>query len=142
MFRRIALVGVALVLVSCSDCGTKCTQGITFAVADVAGALARGTEQPLKICFDGQCRDVTIKRANAGGSVFLPFGGVGTTGDHHLTVSGSASMKGDYNGPLASYSQKTGCGTCALATVKIGADGAITPGVPIGPAPSTTTTAG
>lgn len=146
MIRRIALVGVALTLVACSTCTTKCTGGVTFVVADVAGALARGTTEPLKICFDGQCQTVTISRANAGGTVFLAFSGVGKDVDHTLTVTGTGALQGRYSGKLASFVQKPGggCKSCALATVKIGADGTLTPGVPAAPtvAGVTSTTGG
>ncbi|MEP7048510.1 MAG: hypothetical protein ABI949_17600 [Ilumatobacteraceae bacterium] len=140
MFRRVALVVVAVTLVACSNCDNKCTQGITFLVSNVAGALARGSSEPLTICFDGTCHDVKITRANAGGSVFLPFTGVGNKADHDLTVTGTGSFKGEYHGPVASYSQEPGggCKTCALATVKIGADGTLTPGVVAIPASTTT----
>ncbi len=53
MFRRLALVAVALGLVACSNCDRECKEGITFYVAEVAGALSRGGEVPLQICFDG-----------------------------------------------------------------------------------------
>jgi hypothetical protein len=145
MIRRITLAVVAALLVaSCGDCGSaKCTEGVTFLVADVAGSLARGTDEPLHICFDGSCQDVTISRANAGGTVFLPFSGVGKDIDHDVTVTGAGSMHGEYNGKLSSYVQKpngSSCpGSCALATVKIGSDGTLTPGVPVVPSAATTT---
>lgn len=143
MFRRLALVVVAVfVVASCSDCGSaKNTEGITFLVADVAGALARGTTEPLHICFDTQCQDVSISRSNAGGSVFVAFSGVGKDIDHDLTVTGIGSLKGEYKGKLPSYIQKPNGNSCpgsSLATVKIGADGTLTPGVP--KVPQTTTT--
>jgi hypothetical protein len=144
MLRRAACVFVACVLVSCSSgsCPTaKCTGGITFYVADVAGSLARGTSEPLHICFDSACRDVVISRANAGGTIFVPFSGVGTDVVHDITVTGSGSLKGEYNGKLASYVQQPNgaacAGSCALASVKIAADGALTPGTPAAPATST-----
>jgi hypothetical protein len=142
MLRLLSVLAAASVVVSCSDCATaKCKEGITFYVADVAGSLARGTEEPLHICFDGTCRDVTITRADAGGSVFVPFDGVAKDIDHDLTVTGAGAMKGEYRGRLASYVQRpngTACsGSCALATVKIGADGKLTPGIPT-PQPTTT----
>jgi hypothetical protein len=144
ILRRLAVVvAAAFLVVSCSDCSAKCTQGITFLVADVAGSLARGTTEPLHICFDDQCQDVAISRANSGGTVFLPFSGVGKDTDHDLTVTGAGALKGEYKGKLASYVQKpngNSCPSCALATVKIGADGVLTPGVPV--APKTTTTVG
>lgn len=147
MLRRLAFSAAVVLLVSCSPNATcpavKCKEGITFYVAEVAGALARGTNEPLHICFDGKCQDTTITRANVGGSVFLPFIGVGGAGDHHLTVTGAGAFKGDYTGKLATFTQRpngAACpGACSLATVKITADGALIPGVP---ASSTTTTAG
>ena len=72
MFRRMLLVVVALALVACSSCKAKCTEGITFYVAEVAGALSRGGTEPLHICFDGTCKDVTVTRDKVGGSVFIP----------------------------------------------------------------------
>ena len=140
MLRRLLIATFATLFVaSCSDCGSKCTEGITFIVADVAGSLARGTSEPLHICFDGECKDVTVSRDDAGGSVFLPFSGVGKDTDREITVQGTGSLQGSYKGPLASFTQDPGgdCKTCALATVKIGADGTLTPGVP---APQTTPT--
>ncbi|MGZ4671030.1 MAG: hypothetical protein ACXWBO_00330 [Ilumatobacteraceae bacterium] len=139
MFRRFSLVLVALTLVACNNCKANCSEGITFYVAEVAGALSRGGTEPLHVCFDGDCKDVTVTRENAGGTVFLKFGGVGKNVDHDLTVTGIGSFKGKYKGKIASYNQDPGgsCSTCALATVKIGADGAITPGAP---APTATTT--
>jgi hypothetical protein len=139
------LVAAASVVVSCSHCaGTSCKEGITFDVSGVAGSLARGTDVPLHICFDGSCQDVTVTRANAGGSVFVPFNGVDKDIDHELTVTGTGSMKGEYKGKLYSYVQKpngAACpGTCALATVKIGADGKLTPGVPASPQTTTAAT--
>ena len=124
-------------LVSCSSNGcptAKCSGGITFNVAELAGALARGTDEPLHICLDGTCHDVTVARATTGGSIFVAFEGVGSGTDHDLTVTGIGSLKGEYKGKLASYEQKpngASCpGSCALATVKIGADGRLTVGVP------------
>jgi hypothetical protein len=132
-------VALALALVSCSNCDSKCTEGITFYVAELAGALSRGGTEPLTICFDGTCKDVTITRDQVGGSVFLPFSGVGKVADHDLTVAGTGSFKGEFKGKLATFTQNPGgdCSSCSLATVKIGADGTLTPGVP---AASTTTT--
>ena len=142
MLRRIAFVVVALVLVGCSNCSSKCKEGITFYVAEVAGALSRGGTEPVTICLDGSCQDVTITREHVGSSIFLPFKGVGKNIDHDLTVTGVGAFKGEYKGKLPSYLQDPGgsCSTCALATVKIGANGALTPATP---APlSTTTTVG
>jgi hypothetical protein len=135
MLRRFALLAAAFLVGSCSHCSTaKCKEGITFYVADVAGSLARGTAEPLRICLDGNCQDVTITRANAGGTVFLAFSGVAKDIDHDLTVTGTGSLKGQYTGKLSSYIQKpngASCpGTCALASVKIGSDGKLTPGIP------------
>lgn len=143
MFRRLALAVCALSLVGCSNCDGKCTGGITFAVAEVAGSLARGSNEPLHICFDGTCKDVTVTREQVGGSVFVPFSGIGKNGDHDITVTGVGSFKGEYKGKLTSYVQKPGggCSSCALATVKIAADGQLTPGVPV-VAATTTTVAG
>ncbi len=139
MLRRIALVAVALTLAACSTSTTKCKAGITFYVAEVAGALSRGGSEPLTICLDGSCQNVTITREHVGSSIFLPFKGVGNNVDHDLTVTGVGAFKGEYKGKLASYLQDPGGGsaTCALATVKIGANGALTPAIP---APQNTTT--
>ena len=143
MFRRLAAVAFSLGLVACSNCKAPCKQGITFYVAEVAGALSRGRSADLHICLDGNCGDVTITRDNVGGSVFVPLKGVGKDIDHDLTVTGGSSFKGEYKGKLTSYIQNpgSGCSSCALATVKIAADGQLTPGVPA-VAATTTTVAG
>ena len=140
MLRRLSLIAVAWLLVSCSSNGcpsATCPGGITFNVAEVAGALARGSDEQLHICLDGTCHDTTVSRANAGGSIFVAFEGVGNGADHDLTVTGIGSLKGEYKGKLASYDQKpngASCpGSCALATVKIAADGTLIPGVPKAP---------
>lgn len=143
--RKLAVLAgamaLAVALVSCSNCDSKCTEGITFYVAELAGALSRGGTEPLTICFDGTCKDVTITRDQVGGSVFLPFNGVGGAADHDLTVTGTGSFKGEYKGKLASFTHDPGgdCSSCSLATVKIGADGTLTPGVPAAPTTTTTT---
>ncbi len=102
--------------------------------------MSRGGSEPLHVCFDGDCKDVTITRENSGGSVFLPFSGVGKNVDHDLTVTGVGAFKGEYKGKIVSYTQDPGgsCKTCALATVKIGADGTLTPAVPAPQAATTT----
>jgi hypothetical protein len=148
MLRRFSVLLVAVVLVSCSSSAcptTKCTGGITFYVAEVAGSLARGTSEPLHICFDSTCQDVVISRANAGGTIFVPFSGVGTDVVHDITVTGAGALKGDYKGKLAGYIQKPNgaacAGSCALASVKIGADGTLTPGIPAAPTTSTSVAA-
>jgi len=144
MLRRLSIVVVALALAACSNCDNKCTEGITFYVADVAGALSPGATLPLHICLDGSCQDVTVSRDNVGGSIFVPFTGVDKQGDRELTVSSSSSssLQGSYTGPIYSYTQDPGgdCSTCALATVKVAADGTLTPAVPA-PTASTTTVA-
>jgi hypothetical protein len=142
MVRRLIIAVAALVLVACSNCDNKCTEGITFNVAEIAGALANGGKVPLHVCFDGDCKDVTITRDNSAGSVFLPFKGVGKDVDHDITVTGTASLKGEYKGKLQAFVQKPGgsCAVCGLATVKIGVDGTITPGSV--PTPATATTVG
>jgi hypothetical protein len=140
VIRRLALIlAVAWLLSGCSsDCNSAtCRGGITFNVAEVVGALARGTEEPLHVCFDGTCHDVTVSRTKTKSTVFLPFDGVGNDVDHQLTVTGTGAFKGDYTGKIASYIQKPNgpkCGgSCALASVKIAANGALTPGVPAAP---------
>ncbi|MEP7204488.1 MAG: hypothetical protein ABI894_17880 [Ilumatobacteraceae bacterium] len=142
MLRRLALIAVAaLVLVGCNNCDKPCKQGITFVVAEVAGALSAGGKAPVRICFDGDCKDITITRDQVGGSLFVPFSGVGDQGDHEVTVTGTgtASLQGSYTGPVYSYKQdpRGSCSSCDLATVKIAADGTLTPAVP---APTDTTT--
>ena len=147
MLRRLAFSTAVLLLVSCSPNSAlptiKCKEGITFYVAELAGALARGTNEPLHICFDGNCQDTTVTRANVGGSVFVAFGGVGGAGDHHITVTGAGALKGDYSGKLATFTQRpngaAGPGACSLATVKIAADGTLIPGVPASSSSSSTT---
>ena len=143
MLRNVALVAVAFTLVACQDCSFACKEGITFYVADLAGSLARGGTEPLHVCFDGNCQDVDITRDDAGGSVFLPFKGVGDDIEHTLTVTGVGALKGEYKGKIESYTQDPGgdCDTCDLATVKIGADGTLTPAV-AATAATTTTTSG
>ena len=73
--------------------------------------------------------------------MFLPFKGVGDDIDHTLTVTGVGALKGEYTGKIDSYTQDPGgdCATCDLATVKIGADGTLTPAVSAVPATTTTT---
>jgi hypothetical protein len=140
MFRRSALAVVALALVACSNCNAQCKEGITFYVAELAGSLSRGGTEPLHICLDGNCQDTTVTRSNVGGSIFVAFSGVGKAIDHDLTVTGVGAFKGEYKGKIPSYTQDPGgsCKVCALATVKIGADGTMSPSVPA--ARSTTTT--
>jgi hypothetical protein len=142
MRRRLALTAVALALLggACSNCDNPCKGGITFVVGEIAGALSAGSEVPLNICFDADCKDVRVTRNDVGGSIFLEFNNVAKQGDHKITVSSTVSaIHGEYNGPLATFEQDPGgsCSTCDLATVKIAADGTLTPGVP---APSVTTT--
>lgn len=129
--KKFIIAAFALLLAGCGSCSTTCKEGITFYVAEVAGSLARGTSQELKVCFDGSCKTITVSRNNVGGSIFVPFGGVGNSGDHHLTVDGTTAIHGDYKGKIQSYKQvlDNGCGTCRLATIKIAADGSITPAV-------------
>ncbi len=144
MLRRLAVLLGAVVLASCSNssCPTaKCNGGITFYVAEVAGSLARGTSEPLHICFDSSCNDVVVSRANSGGTIFVPFSGVGADVVHDITVTGSGVFKGEFKGKLPSYVQRpngAACpGSCALASVKISADGSLTPGTPAAPPTST-----
>ena len=141
MVRKLTVLAMVLAfaLTGCSKSNSKCTGGITFYVAELAGALSRGGTEPLTICFDGTCKDVTITRDEVGGSVFLPFEGVGKDADHDLTVSGTGSLKGQYTGKLASFIQDSGGSSCSLATVKIGADGTLTPAVPAASLTTTTT---
>jgi len=147
MLRRLACLVAAVGLpglVACSDCDSPCKSGITFVVGDIAGALSRGSSLPLDICFDGSCKDVTITRDQVGGSVFAEFSGIDKAGDHTISVSSTASaIKGQFTGPVYSYQQDPGgdCKSCALATVRIKADGSITPAVPA-PTESTTTIGG
>lgn len=144
MLGRLPLIVAAVLgIAACSNCDHPCKEGITFAIGELAGALAPGSQEKLNICFDNNCQDVTLTRQNAGGSVFLPFSGVGKAGDHHISVKGTGSFQGDYTGPVFSYTQDPGgsCKACALATVKIGIDGKITPAVAATPATSTTVAA-
>ena len=108
---------------------TQCKEGITFYVADVAGALRPWRQEPLHICFDGDLPGHDSHPRQPGGSIFLPFKGVGKDIDHDLTVTGIGAFKGEYKGKITSYTQDPGgdCKTCVLATVKIGADGTLTP---------------
>lgn len=141
IIRNLAIAAVAVTLVACKDCSTPCKEGITFNVAELAGALGRGSSEPLHVCFDGNCQDVTITRENSGGSVFLPFKGVGDDVEHTITVAGVGALKSEYKGKIESYTQRPGgdCKACSLATVKIGADGTLTPAVTV--TQTTTTTA-
>ena len=127
--RKLACAVLAVAIVGCGNCDSKCTEGISFFVAEVAGALSRGGKETLTICFDGTCKEVTITREQVGGSVFLPFKGVGKDIDHDLTVAGTGSLRGEFKGKFPSYTQDPGgdCSSCDLATVKIGADGKLTP---------------
>ena len=127
--KRLLGVVFAVVLAGCGTCSTTCKEGITFNVAEVAGSLARGTSQELSICFDGSCKKVVVSRDNVGGSIFVPFGGVGDNGDHKVTVDGTTAIHGEYKGKIESYKQEldNGCGTCRLATIKIAANGTLTP---------------
>jgi hypothetical protein len=129
--RRLIVILFAVVLAGCSTCSTTCKEGVTFYVAELAGSLARGTSQELKICFDGTCKNIVVSRENVGGSVFVPFSGVGDNGEHKVTVDGTASIHGEYKGRIESYKQvlDNGCGTCRLATIKIAANGTLTPAI-------------
>ena len=142
LVRSLAIVAVAFTVVACEGCDTKCTEGVTFNVAELAGSLSRGGSEPLHVCFDGNCQDVTITRDDSGGSVFLAFKGVGDDIEHTITVTGEGALKGEYTGKIESYTQDPGgdCKTCDLATVKIGADGSITPAVSVNQATTTTAT--
>lgn len=126
LLRRTVPLVLLVTLAACSS-GTNCSSGITFYIGDVAGSLKAGASLPLTICFDGKCQVTTIKHAQTGGSVFLKFDGVGSSGDHTLTVE-APGVKGEYKGPIDHFEQKSGDGSCALAGVKIAADGTITPG--------------
>ncbi|MEI7971121.1 MAG: hypothetical protein WCI10_01105 [Actinomycetota bacterium] len=129
--KKFIIAAFALLLAGCGSCSTTCKEGITFYVAEVAGSLARGTSQELKVCFDGSCKTIVVSRNNVGGSIFVPFGGVAGSGNHHVTVDGTTAIHGDYKGKIESYKQvlDNGCGTCRLATIKIAADGSLTPAV-------------
>jgi hypothetical protein len=149
MLRRsilLALVPV-LALAACGDdCDSPCKGGITFYVADVTGALAPGTREQLRICFDDSCKDVTVSRAESGPTVFLAFGGAGGKDDHTITVTGTGSLQGEYTGPLSWFTQQPdgkSCASCQIGAVKISADGTLTPGEAVPPvtAPPTTSAA-
>jgi hypothetical protein len=127
LLRRSVPLVLLVTLAACSS-GTNCSSGITFYIGDVAGSLKAGATLPLTICFDGNCQVTTIKHAQTGGTVFLKFDGVGSKGDHTITVSAEGGVKGEYKGPIDTFDQKSGDGSCALAGVKIGADGKVTPG--------------
>ena len=143
MLRRSVLLAVLLVLAACSaGSNGKCKEGITFYVADVTGAMAPGTSEQLRICFDGTCKEVKVSRADSGPTVFLEFGGMGRDGDHTITVTGTGSLKGEYKGPLSTFTQKPNSGgSCELGAVKISSDGTITPGSAIPPETAPPTTA-
>jgi hypothetical protein len=128
MHRLPFLLAALVVLGACSNDCPPCKEGVTFYISDVAGSLAPGTEETLKFCFDGQCKDTTISRADAGGTVFVEFSGVGKGGDHAISVAGPASVQGEYKGPISTFDQGGGSCSCAVAAVKVGADGTLTPG--------------
>ena len=137
-----AMASVAALASACSsDCNATCTGGVTFDVSPVVGAMARGTNETLHLCFDSQCHDITVSRSNVGGTVFVPFDGVASAGDHTLTVTGAGSFKGQFRGAVPSYQGSAGSGSCkvscGLATVRIGADGSLQPATPV---PAATTT--
>ena len=141
LLRSLLILVAGFMVVACQNCDSKCKGGVTFYVADLAGSLGRGGSEPLHVCFDQRCQDLTITRANAGGSVFLPFKGVGDHVSHTITVTGVGTLKGEYSGKIDSYTQDPGgdCAACDLATIKIGSDGTLTPAVVATPA---TTAAG
>ena len=114
-------------LAACSSDGS-CKQGITFYIGDIAGSLKPSSTLPVTICFDAKCQVTTVSHSQTAGSVFLAFDGVSASGDHTITVTAEGGVKGHYKGPLDHFDQASGGGRCALAAVKIGADGTITPG--------------
>jgi len=136
LLRRTIPLVLLVSLAACSSSGI-CSSGITVFIGDVAGMLKAGASLPVTICFDGNCQVTTVKHAQAGGTVFLKFDGVGSAGDHTITVSAPGGVKGEYKGPIDHFEQKSGDASCALAGVKIGADGTVTPGR----IPTTTTVA-
>lgn len=144
-FRRSPLLAVVLALAACSDCDRTCKEGITFYVADVTGAMAPGTSEQLHLCVDGNCKDITVSRAESGPTVFFGVSGLGGGGDHTITVTGTGSLKGEYKGPLSTFTQQSddeSCGSCQIGAVKIAADGTLTPGeaAPTATAPPGTAT--
>jgi len=126
LLRRTIPLVLLVSLAACSSSGS-CSSGITFYVGDVAGSLKAGASLPVTICFDGKCQVTTVKHAQPGGTVFLKFDGVGSAGDHTITVE-APGLKGEYTGPIDHFEQKSGDASCALAAVKIGADGKVTAG--------------
>ena len=141
--RRAAFAVAALtVLAACGDdCSTPCQKGITFYVSELAGSLSPGSSEQISLCFDGDCKEVTISRKDVGGTTFVKFPGFGSGGDHTLTLTGPGSLSGEFKGEVPVLDQSPGgaCATCAMGVVKVGADGSLTPGqVPA----STSTTAG
>lgn len=148
MVRRITVAALAFVLFACSpnDSCPKvtCKAGVSFLFKDIAGGLAAGGKVPLKVCVDGTCKDLTVTRADADSRQFIEVGGLGGDGDHTITVAatGGRALKGEYKGKLATVAgQPDGAacpGACAIATVRVGEDGTITPGVPTPTAASTT----
>jgi hypothetical protein len=151
MTRRLAAAALALALFACSpnnSCPTAtCQSGVSFILKDVVGSLATGGKIALKLCVDGTCKDVTVARTDASTRQFVEVGGLGGQGSHTVTVTATdgKAVKGEYKGALATaVDQPSGAACpakCPIATVKVGDDGTITPGVPA-TAGSSTTVAG
>jgi hypothetical protein len=129
--RAPALVAALIVLSACGDdCATPCQKGITFYVSELAGSLGAGSSEQVTLCLDADCKDVTVSRSNVGGSLFVPFDGVDGNAAHTVTLTGPGSLTGSYQGTLPVFDQSVGggCASCAMAAVKIAADGTLTPG--------------
>ena len=140
------LIAAAALFTACSDdCSTKsCKSGITLFVGDLVGSLARGSQVAVKVCLDDECRDLTISRADGKQTVFVAFDGVGKDGDHELRLTSDGSISGSFTGALPTLQQlpngKDCSGSCAIASVRVSADGTLTPGTPVVPNAATTTT--
>lgn len=141
MLRRTLLVALPLALLAaCGTCDSPCKSGITYYVSGLAGSLAPGTSEEVTFCFDDQCDTATVSRDLVGGTLFFPYKGVGT-GDHTVTVTAPGGLAGSYTGPIEAFEQQGGdhCDSCQVGSVKVAADGTLTPGVAV---PNTTAPAG
>lgn len=139
--RRALVVLPALLLVACSSDAASCNTGVSFYVADIAGTLGAGASVPVTVCFDGDCKDITVSHDDDVSPVFVKFGGIADDGDHSLKVTVDGGTTQTYDGPVQGFGVDGGC---TVGAVKLGADGTITPGsaAPTTTVAATSTTAG
>lgn len=130
--RRLSLVLGVTALVGCSTCDTKCPTGVTLMVRSLMGTMHPGSVLDLKVCFDGDCKTVSVsRRLTPSGHVFLPFSGAGSSSDHTVDVSGPGGLQGHYTGPLEAIEERKGCATCKIVSINISDSGAVQPGVAV-----------